>query len=104
MSTAQDVRVDERTVAVVNASSRWAVNFLSFALLIDIMYRALVRKEAAWDLFALLWVSGAISMGYLARHQVLGQVFGSKTAIIGAAVAVVVAAVVAAILTITKVM
>ena len=68
------------------------------------MYRAKVFHEAAGDLFALLGVSSAISMVYLARHKVLGQVFGGKAAIIGVVVALVVGAAVAAILTITKAM
>jgi uncharacterized membrane protein YsdA (DUF1294 family) len=68
------------------------------------MYRAVVFHEAAWDLFALLGVSGAISAVYLARHKVLGQLFGWKVAIIGAVVALVVGAVAAVILTMTKVM
>jgi hypothetical protein len=103
MSTGQDVKIDERTVAVVDRSSRWALNFISFALLIDIIYRAAVLHEAAWDLFALLGVCLAISVVYLARHRVLGQLFGWKVAIIGAVVAFVVAAV-AAILATTQAM
>ena len=104
MSTHQVVKADERTVAVVDASSRWAYNFITFALLMDIMCRAAVRKEVSWDLWALLGVSAAISTVYMARHKVLGQLFGWKLAIIGAVVALLVAAVVAIILTITKVM
>jgi len=80
----------------------------SFRLLLihakDIMYRAAVRKEAAWDLFALLGASGAISMVYMARHKVLRQVFGWKRAIIALVAAVVVAAITAVILTLTKAM
>jgi hypothetical protein len=104
MNTHQEVKIDERTVAVADRSSRWALNFISFALLLDIMYRAAVRKEAAWDLFALLGVSGAISIVYLARHEVLGQLIGWKVAIIALVVAGVVAAVAAVILTATKAM
>ena len=78
MNTHQEVKIDERTVAVVDRSSRWALNFISFALLLDIMYRAAVRKEAAWDLFALLGVSGSISMVYLARHKVLDSCLAGK--------------------------
>lgn len=47
MSTQQYVRRDERKVAVENASYRWACGFVSFALLIDVMYRGMVRSEAA---------------------------------------------------------
>jgi len=107
MSTDQDVRIDERTMAVARAANTWGFNFISFALLIDIMYRAAVRKEAAWDLFALLGVSGAISMVYMARHKVLGDLFGWKKvilAVILAAVLAFVVAVISAILARTKVM
>jgi hypothetical protein len=104
MNTHQDVTIDERTVAIARAANTWGLNFISFALLIDIMYRAAVRKEAAWDLFALLGASGAISMVYMARQKVLGQVFGWKLAIIVAVGAGVVAAVTAMILSITKAM
>ena len=103
MSTHQSVKADERTVAVLYASNTWGLNFMCFALLIDIMYRNVVFHEAAWDLFALLGVSGAISMVYLARHKVLGQVFGWKVMLLVGVVAFV-AAVVAVIITITKAM
>ena len=103
MNTHQSVKADERTVAVAHAANTWALNFISFALLIDILYRAAVQKEAAWDLFALLGVSGAISTVYMARHKVLGQMSGWKIAII-MALGALVAAVVSAILTMTKAM
>ena len=102
MNTQQSVKADERTAAVAYAANAWGFNFITFALLIDIAYRGLFLDEAAWDLFALLGVSGAISMVYLARHKVLGQVFGWKVAIISVVVALVVG-VVSAIL-MTKVM
>lgn len=100
MNTHQSVNVDERTVAVARAANTWALNFISFALLIDIIYRAAVRKEAAWDLFALLGVSGTISTVYMARHNVLGQLFGWKKVALAVVVAVVLAFVVAFISTI----
>jgi hypothetical protein len=103
MNTQQSVKADERTVAVAHAANTWGLNFISFALLIDIMYRGVVFHEAAWDLFALLGASGAISTVYMARHKVLGQVLGWKVAIIGAVAAFVVAAI-AAILAMTKAM
>jgi len=97
MNTQQSVKADERTVAVAHAANTWALNFISFALLIDIMYRAAVRKEAAWDLFALLGVSGAISTVYMARHKVLGQLFGWKKVILALILAAVLAFVIAVI-------
>ena len=97
MNTPQSVKADERTVAVLYASNAWALNFVLFALLIDIWYRARFRHEVAWDLIALFGIIGAIITVYLARHKVLGQVFGGKVAIIFAVVALVVGAVLAMI-------
>jgi hypothetical protein len=45
MSTPQTVERDERTVAVENASYRWAYSLLTYALLVDVMYRSLVRRQ-----------------------------------------------------------
>ncbi len=60
MSMTPLVERDERTVAVENASYRWAYTFVSFALLIDVAYRGVFRHEAAWDLLALAFVGGAV--------------------------------------------
>lgn len=104
MSFQPDAKIDERTVAVARAANTWALNFVTFALLIDVAVRGLVYHEAAWDLLALVIVGGGISSVYMARHKVLRQVYGSKVAIIGAVVALVVGAVVAVVLTLTKAM
>jgi len=40
---------DERTVAVENASYRWGYLILSYGLLLDVVYRGLVRQESGWD-------------------------------------------------------
>jgi len=102
MYTHQDVKIDERTVFVARAANTWALNFIMFALLIDIMYRAVIRKEAAWDLFVLLGISGTISTVYLARHKVLGQLFGWKLLIFATILAFVVAAISAYIASMTR--
>ncbi len=87
MNTPQVVKVDERTVAVAHAANSWGLNFLTFAILIDIMYRSAFRGEAPWDLFALLGASSAVSAVYMARHKILGQLLGWKQVaiLIGAA-------------------
>ena len=65
------VERDERTVAVANAGYRLAYMLLSFALLIDVMYRGLMRDEAAWDLLALVILGGAVCAVYQARQKTL---------------------------------
>ena len=70
MSAQQSVVRDERTVAVEKTSSQWAYSFLVFALLIDVVYRGIVRHEAAWDLFALVMVASGISTVHQIRQKI----------------------------------
>ena len=98
MTMPESVQRDERTEAVANASYRWACVFVTFALLIDVMWRAWFLNEAAWDLMALVVVSGAIATMYQARHRILGRTFGRKAALLallGGAIGFVVAAILA---------
>jgi hypothetical protein len=94
MNTPQSVERDERTVAVENASYRWAYLLLSYALLVDVMYRSLVRHEATWDLMALVIVGGAVCTGYQARQKILAHGWVMK-AVLAACIAGVIAAVLA---------
>jgi hypothetical protein len=96
MSASECVERDERTVAVENASYRWAYLLLTYALLVDVMYRSLVRHEAAWDLMALVIVGGAVCTAYQARQKILGHGWVMK-----AALAACVAGVLAAVLAMT---
>src|SRR5262245_54132229 len=96
MSTHQCVQRDERTVAVENASYRWAYCLLTFALLVDVMCRAWFRHEASWDLIAFVVVGGVVASLYQARQRILTQGWVTKVALVGC-----VAAVFAAILAMT---
>jgi len=71
MNTPKNVIRDERTVAVENAGYKWACIFLIYALLMEVVYRGVVCKEAAWDLFALACVPGVICAIYQARRKTL---------------------------------
>jgi hypothetical protein len=94
MSTSQWVERDERTVAVENASYRWAYSLVAYALLVDVMYRSLIRHEAAWDLMGLVIVSGVICSAYQARHKILAHGWVMKV-VLAACIAAVIAAVAA---------
>jgi hypothetical protein len=98
MYTPTNANTSDRIVAVLWGNT-WALNFILFALLVDIMVRSLVLHEAAWDLFALIGLSGIVSVAYAARHNVL--VLNRKTIVVLALTAII-AAVVAAILAMTK--
>ena len=101
MSTPQAVERDERTVAVENASYRWAYLLLTYALLVDVMYRGLFRNDAAWDLMALV-IGGGIFCGvYQARQKILAHGWVMK-AVLGAAIAGIIAAVIAVVFTMIR--
>ncbi len=90
----QIVTVDERTRSVANEGHRWAYGLLTYALLLDVMYRGLVRNEAAWDLFALVIAGGAVCAIYQARHKATPAGW-AKRAIVLACLSAATAAVVA---------
>jgi hypothetical protein len=69
MTTQQRVMRDERTVAIENASYKWACLFLCYALFIEVIYRGVVRDEAAWDLLFLTCVPGIVCSIYQARKK-----------------------------------
>jgi hypothetical protein len=89
MSTPQVVERDERTVAVENASYRWAYGLLTYALLVDVMFRALFRHEAAWDLMALVFVGGVICTVHQARQKTLVHGWVMKVVLVSIITAVI---------------
>ena len=103
MSTQQSVVRDERTVAVENASYKWAYILLTYALFIDMMYRGMVRHEAAWDLMALVIVSGTVGTLYQARQKALAHGW-LKAAVLIACLGAVIGAIVVVILVKTHAM
>ena len=103
MSTKDNVQRDERTVAVENAGYRWAYTFVAFALLIDVMYRAVAHQEAAWDLMALVIAGGAVCGSYQILQKALPGRAVFRASLI-ALVAGVLAAVAALVLAFTEVM
>jgi len=98
MSASECVERDERTVAVENASYRWAYAVVTYALLVDVMCRSLFRHEAAWDLMALVIVGGAVCTVYQARQKTLGHGWVMK-AVLGAVIAAVIAFIAAVAMT-----
>jgi hypothetical protein len=85
---------DERTVAVENASYRWAYRVMSFGVLVLVMYRAFVVDESSWDLLALVIISGFIPSVYQSYHRVL-TVRWARTQVIAIVAGAVVALLVA---------
>ena len=79
---------DERTVAVENASYRWAYVFLSFGLLVLAAYRSFMNHESPWDLLLLTILGGGVGTAYQGWHRVLSRhwVVTSLLAVAAAAV------------------
>jgi len=71
--TTQPIMRDERTVAIENASYRWAYLIISFGLLVSTGYRAFVRHESSWDLLALVILGGAVTTFYQGGRRVLSR-------------------------------
>ena len=62
---------DERTIAVENASYRWAYKFVVFGVLVLVMYRAFILDQSSWDLLALAIIGGFVPSVYQGYHRVL---------------------------------
>ena len=71
MNTEQPLKRDERTVAIENASFKWAWHFLVWPLTIVALYRQKAMNEEVGDLIALVCVSSAIAIVYQFRHKVI---------------------------------
>jgi hypothetical protein len=79
---------DERTASVENLSYRWAYLFLSFGVLVSVVYRGFVRDEQSWDLIGLVVLAGLIATLYQGREGVLTRrsLWVHGAAVAGAAV------------------
>ena len=99
MTGVSSVVRDERTVVVEDASYRFAYHFITFALLLDVMYRGLIRQDACWDLLGIVVFSGAVSTFHQWRQKIL-----SRHIFAVAAITFVVAGVVAAVIAATRIL
>ncbi len=71
MNTEQPLKRDERTVAIENASFKWAWYFLVWPLTIVALYRQKAMNEEVGDLIALVCISSAIAIIYQYKHKVV---------------------------------
>jgi hypothetical protein len=55
---------DERAVSIEHASYALAIKVVGFALLIDVIYRSIVLKQAAWDLLGIVILGGLVATLY----------------------------------------
>jgi hypothetical protein len=97
MTSATLVERDERTIAIENASYRWAYLFLSFGILVVVACRSFLYGEAPWDLLLLVILGGGLGSAYQGWHRVV-----SKNWVVTSLVAVVVAVVIGAVLVLVR--
>jgi formate/nitrite transporter FocA (FNT family) len=81
---------DERTVAIENASFRWAYLFLSFGLLTIVAYRSFALAQSSWDLLALVVLSGVVTAAFRYRRRAMTRV-ASRSAVVAIVGGIVVA-------------
>lgn len=60
---------DERTIAIENATYRWAYLFLSFGLLAIVAFRSFALHQSSWDLLGIVVLSGVIATVLRARQH-----------------------------------
>jgi hypothetical protein len=83
------VEKDERTVFVENAGNSFGYKFISYALLLDVIYRSIRFNEAAWDLLAIVVVSGVLITIYQYKQKTLVKNWVKITLIASAITAVI---------------
>lgn len=87
-------QVDERTKIIANAGDALAFRILLIALLLDVCYRSLFMKDAAWDIMALVISGGLISTVYQLKYKLFQSKgvfvkFALFAVILGAVIAVI---------------
>lgn len=61
---------DERAVEVEKSSYSLAYRVITFAILIDVVYRSIVLKQAAWDLLGIVILAGLVATLYQTRYKI----------------------------------
>jgi hypothetical protein len=58
---------DERAVTIEKSSYSLAARVMGFAILVDVIYRSLVTKQASWDLLGIVILGGLVATIYQTR-------------------------------------
>ena len=81
---------DERAIFIENVSYKFGYNLITFALLLDVIYRGLILNEAAWDLLGIIIISGLVMILYQYKQKILDKNW-IKTVVISSLIAFIVA-------------
>lgn len=69
------IEKDERATFVENVSYKFGYHFITYALLLDVIYRGLRFNEAPWDLLAIIIISGLVATVYQYKQKILDKKF-----------------------------
>ena len=61
---------DERAEAVEKASFALGYHVVTYAILLDVVYRSFVLKSAAWDLLGIVIFDGLVATIYQTRFKI----------------------------------
>ena len=64
---------DERAVLVEKSSYALAFTLITYAILLDVIYRAIVLKQATWDLLGIVILGGLAATLYQTRHKITNR-------------------------------
>ena len=64
---------DERAVSVENSSYSLAYKVMTYAILVDVIYRSIVLKEGAFDLLGIVIIGGLAATIYQTRYRTAGR-------------------------------
>ncbi len=64
MNSHHEMSLTDRTTSNLNTANSWGFAVVLFALLADIIGRSILYGEAVWDLFAIIFLGGGVSIAY----------------------------------------
>jgi tRNA(Phe) wybutosine-synthesizing methylase Tyw3 len=80
MSNDRQIYTDERSETVENRSYAIAFRVMGFLLLLDVMYRSVRYREAAWDLMGIVIASGFLASYLQSRAKIVNIQYTRKMA------------------------
>lgn len=64
---------DERAILVEKSSYALAYTLITYAILLDVIYRAIVLKQATWDLLGIVILGGLAATLYQTRYKIANR-------------------------------
>ena len=64
---------DERTILVEKSSYALAYTLITYAILVDVIFRAVVLKQATWDLLGIVILGGLAATLYQTRYKITNR-------------------------------